>query len=54
MNARFDKALNQLLGLRSRYEDMRTNNGPMADRASAIQELHRARAEVARLRSIAL
>ena len=50
MNAQFTKAFNQLLGLRSHYEDLRTSGGSFEERAEALQTLHRQRAEIAYLR----
>ena len=52
MNAQFSKAFDQLAGLRAHYENLRTSGGPLADRADALQQLHRQRAELAYIRAL--
>ena len=52
MNTQFTKAFEQLAGMRARYEDLRLNGAPFADRADALAQLHRQRAELAYIRQL--
>lgn len=52
MTSNFTQAFDQLLGLRTHYEDLRTSGAPLADRAAALQQLHDKRAELAAPRAL--
>ena len=52
MNAQFSAAFEQLAGLRAHYEDLRNSGAPLANRADALNQLHRKRAEMAYIRAL--
>ena len=52
MNTQFTKAFEQLAGIRARYEVLRINGAPFADRADALEQLHRQRIELAYIRRL--
>ncbi len=49
-NSGFESLLMELSATRSAYEQMRTTNGPLAERAATLTRLHDLRSEIAGLR----
>ena len=51
INSDFEALLSELMATRRTYEQLRTTDGPLAERASTLNRLHQLRSQIAGIRT---